>query len=168
MGVSTPAPPVDSERSDDALLAPGGADWRKRLDAGEGDNPAPRVVANARHRSGQEFPVELVFIPVPLSQSLEMSRLLEVLGIGASDDEKLSRLRHGHGSALDSMLAAASGKSVDEDDARLAGLVVTFQAAGDAPWADGDAAVPDGTASTPAPVARSAAPPDAQQLLRVG
>ena len=54
----------------------GAGKWKRHL-AGETDRPGARVDATA---VGEGFAVELLVLPVPLSESLEMSRLLEALG----------------------------------------------------------------------------------------
>ena len=147
----------------DAVLASGGGEWRHHLEAGEGPSPSALVEVSARRDDGHNFPVELLFLPVRLSESLELSRLLEVVGSDLAADEKLTRLRRDNATALESMLAAATDSLEGSDDSRLAGLVVTFRALGETPW------VQEPAEPAPQPEAAPAAVgPAEEQLLRVG
>ncbi len=148
----------------DAVLASGGGEWRRHLEAGEGPRPAARVEASAKRDDGNEFPVELLFLPVRLSESLELSRLLEVVSGDEASDDKLTRLRRHNASALESMLAAAGGSLNGSDDSRLAGLVVTFRALGETPWVHEQPTAPMAAPEPPTP----AVGPGEEQLLRVG
>ena len=147
----------------DAVLASGGGEWRHHLEAGEGPSPSALVEASARRDDGHNFPVELLFLPVRLSESLELSRLLEVVGSDLAADEKLTRLRRDNATALESMLAAATDSLEGSDDSRLAGLVVTFRALGETPWVQEPAEPAPQTEAAPAAVG-----PAEEQLLRVG
>ena len=147
----------------DAVLASGGGEWRHHLEAGEGPSPSALVEASARRDDGHKFPVELLFLPVRLSESLELSRLLEVVGSDLASDEKLTRLRRDNATALESMLAAATDSLEGSDDSRLAGLVVTFRALGETPWVQEPAEPATQPEAAPAAVG-----PAEEQLMRVG
>ena len=149
----------------DAVLASGGDEWRRHLEVGEGPRPAARVEASAKRDDGHRFPVELLFLPVRLSESLELSRLLEVVGGDENSDDKLTRLRRHNATALESMLTAAGGSLNGSDDSRLAGMVVTFRALGETPWVHEQPAAPVAAPPGPAPAAVG---PGEEQLLRVG
>ena len=95
----------------------GAGKWASHL-AGEGERPGSLVSATA---VGEEFAVELLVLPVPLSDSLEMSRLLESLGLDLAPEERLARLERDHGNALKLLREPPS-------TGRLAGLVVAYTA----------------------------------------
>lgn len=100
-----------------------GAEGWVRYLAGEGEPPHPRVEATA---VGEDFPVELLVLPVPLSESLEMSRLLEAMAPDLTPHERLDRMGRDHPAALERVSARAEGSPWDSD--RLAGLVVAYTA----------------------------------------
>ncbi len=147
----------------DAVLASGGGEWRRHLEVGEGPSPPARVDASGKRDDGHKFPLELLFLPVLLSESLELSRLLEVVGAELSPDDKMERLRRDHPAGLESMVAAATDSRPESDDSRLAGMVVSYRPLGETPWA-----------AEPPPAAAAATPKAAaigvgeEQLMRVG
>jgi PAS domain S-box-containing protein len=147
----------------DAVLASGGGEWRRHLEVGEGPSPTARVDASGKRDDGHKFPIELLFLPVLLNESLELSRLLEVVGSDLSPDEKIQRLRRDHPAALDSIVAAATDSRADTDDSRLAGLVVTYRPLGETPWTEGPPPAPAGEPSKPAAIGVNE-----EQLIRVG
>jgi len=91
--------------------------WKQHL-AGEGPRPESRLSGTA---IGEGFDVELLVFPVLLSESLEMSRLLEALAVGLTSQERLERIERDHPKALGSLVHPPS-------DGRLAGLVVAYTA----------------------------------------
>ena len=96
------------------VVVTGAGKWKRHL-AGEGDRPGSRVSAKAVEG---DFEVELLVLPVPLSQSLEMSRLLEGLG---PDSPPKQQLEHDHAEALNVLRDPPSSGD-------LAGLVVAYTA----------------------------------------
>lgn len=95
----------------------GAGKWASHL-SGEGERPGSLVSATA---VGEDFAVELLVLPVPLSESLEMSRLLEALALDLSPEERLARLERDHANALKVLREPPS-------TGRLAGLVVAYTA----------------------------------------
>ncbi len=150
----------------DTLLASGGSKWRRRLEAGEGEYPGPAVEADAKHSEGREFPMELLFLPVLLSESLDFSRLLEIVAADLSDESKLSRLKRDHSPAFEAVAGAATGTRQTPEDARLAGMVLTFRPLVETPWTD----EPEETEPDPGPLppASPAVGPTEEILVRVG
>ena len=140
----------------DALLASGGGEWRRHLD-GEGPQPMPALEATARRGDGSEFDVELLILPVPMSRSVDASRLLQAMGSDLSPADRLARLEHEHPSVLDCFTAAARGEERTEE--RLAGLIVTFSAP--------DEVLPPEPEPEPVPAAPVVGPTE-DSLLRVG
>lgn len=150
----------------DALLASGGSNWRGRLESGEGEYPGPVVEAEAKHSDGREFPLELLFLPVLLSESLDFSRLLEIVVAEGSDESKVARLKRDHSAAYEAVAGAATGTRPTSEDARLAGMVLTFRPLTETPWTEEqEEAEPD---SGRLPAAPPAVGPTEELLLRVG
>jgi PAS domain S-box-containing protein len=148
----------------DALAAPGAVEeWKRRLDTPK-DPPVGVIAARARHRDGQEFDVEWLVVPVWLSNSLELSRMLEVVGVEGPADAKLARLQRDHPTALTAVRAAVVGAAGEPDDP-LAGFILAFRARGETPWTD---APPEPAAPEPEPTAAAVVGPSDEQLLRVG
>ena len=149
----------------EALAVPGAVeDWRRRLDTPD-DPPIGVVEARARHRDGQEFELEWLVVPVWLSNSLELSRMLEVVGVEGPSDSKLARLERDHAAALGAVRAAVAGTNAREPEDPLAGFVLAFRARGETPWAD---APPEPPAPEREPIAPAAVGPSDEHLLRVG
>jgi PAS domain-containing protein len=70
---------------------------------------AGRVETIVRHQGGREFPSAFMFIPVPMTHSLEFNGLLEALESDRPRDAIVQRIRSHYGPVLDWIAAAASG-----------------------------------------------------------
>ncbi len=99
------------------VVVAGAGKWKRHL-AGDGDRPRSRVAGTAVDGG---FEVELLVLPVPQSDSLEMSRLLEALGSDPSSQGQLAKLERDHAGALKVLRDPPSSGS-------LAGLVVAYTA----------------------------------------
>jgi PAS domain S-box-containing protein len=99
------------------IVVAGARRWERHL-AGDGERPPSQVSATA---VGEGFAVQLLVLPVPLKDSLDMSRLLEVLGGDRTPEERLRQIERDHGRALEALRDPAR-------DGRLAGLIVGFTA----------------------------------------
>jgi PAS domain S-box-containing protein len=150
----------------ESLAVPGTAEeWRERLQTPE-DPLIGIVKGSGRHVDGHEFDLEWLIVPVWLGQSLELSRMLEVIGAEGSAERRRVLLERDHAAALEAVRAAAAGTSTGADD-RLAGFVLAFRALGETPWVEA-ALAPPPPETEPRPVAAAVVGPNDEQLLRVG
>jgi PAS domain S-box-containing protein len=86
-----------------------------------------RVTAGTRLRDGREIEVELVFIPVRMSQSLEFNGFLSALEQMSAAALSVERLRSGHYGVVDWIEASMNGEGTLDDDELAAGTIVTFR-----------------------------------------
>lgn len=110
--------------------------WESFLAEREGDPPPARFAVQARHCDGAEFPLELTFVPVRLSQGSEFSFFVRDLTADLPSGAKLARLRRDHKEVLQSISSALQKGTPLEPEERLAGVLVAYAATGPTPWVD--------------------------------
>lgn len=86
-----------------------------------------RLTAGMRLRDGREIEVELVFVPVRMSQSLEFNGFLSALEQMSAAALSVERLRSGHYGVVDWIEASMNGEGTLEEDELAAGTIVTFR-----------------------------------------
>ena len=113
---------------------------------GIGDETPPaagRVQAEARHQDGESFRVELTFIPVPMSHSLEFNGFLESLESDRPAEAVLRRVNSQHSDVLDWIGSVVTDGVPLHSDELTAGTIVAFRPLEEIAWlgddADGDA-----------------------------
>jgi hypothetical protein len=113
-------------------------------------------LAKCHRYDGSELELGLTFVPVPMSQSLEFTGMLETLEAGAPADVTLDRLHRRHSPVIEWMAACLAGEAHLEEGELSAGTIIAFRPTDESEWGEegtGDAepAVPaDGRAEAPA------------------
>ena len=110
--------------------------WERYLTNREGDPPPARFSVRARHCDGMDFPLELTFVPVRLSQGSGFSFFVRDLTADLPPGAKLARLRRDHKDVLQSISSALSHGTPLDPDERLAGVLVAYAPTGPTPWVD--------------------------------
>ncbi|HEY8769279.1 MAG TPA: hypothetical protein VIM03_01975, partial [Thermoleophilaceae bacterium] len=111
----------------------------------------------AHRRDGRELEVDLTFVPVPMSQSLEFTGMLEALETGGGADVMIDRLYDRHASVVEWMAGCLGGHSEIAADELIAGTIVAFRPVDDGVWDELDP--PDASPDHAEPSA--VPPPDA-------
>ena len=99
----------------------------------------------AHTADGREVPVNLTFVPVPMSQSLEFTGFLEGLETGGPPEAMLDHMRDRHAAVVDWIDAVLLGEAELGEDELIAGTIVSFQPLDESLWeetTDEPAAVP--------------------------
>lgn len=107
-----------------------------------------RVETALERRDGMQVDLELVFVPVRMSQSLEFNGFLGALEQGAAGALSVERLRRGHTGVVDWIEAAIAGEGRLAEDELTAGTIVAFRPLGDVPLVESEE---DETEAVPEP-----------------
>lgn len=125
---------------------------------------AGRVQAKAHHQNGEKFRVELTFIPVPMSHSLEFNGFLESLESDRPTESVLRRVNSQHSDVLDWIGSVVTDGVPLHSDELTAGTIVAFRPLEEIPWMDeADDVAPAGT---PQPALADAVDKAAEVLAR--
>ena len=92
-----------------------------------------RLETEARRKDGHKLQVELVLVPVLMSQSLEFNGFLEALEISAPRGNALEQLGRSHRAVLDWISSAIAGHAEVDDGSMAAGTIVAFRSLTDPP-----------------------------------
>jgi hypothetical protein len=92
-----------------------------------------RLETEARRKDGHKLQVELVLVPVLMSQSLEFNGFLEALEISAPRGNALEQLGRSHRAVLDWIGSAIAGHAEVDDGSMAAGTIVAFRSLTDPP-----------------------------------
>ncbi len=127
-------------RRAELLLGLSGADaaGRQLMEAfGAGDEKSPaagRVSVKGHHQGGEKFRVELTFIPVPMSHSLEFNGFLESLESNRPTESVLRRVNSQHSDVLDWIGSVVTDGVPLHSDELTAGTIVAFRPLEEVPW----------------------------------
>jgi PAS domain S-box-containing protein len=152
------------------VLGVGGADAAGRplletFGAPDAEAPAAgRMQLKARHPSGKKFRVELTFIPVPMSHSLEFNGFLESLESDRPTESVLRRVNSQHSDVLDWIGSVVTDGVPLHSDELTAGTIVAFRPLEEIPWQTPDEPAP--TAGRPEPGLADAVDKAAEVLAR--
>jgi PAS domain S-box-containing protein len=102
-----------------------------------------RLTATAKLRDGRELEVELVFVPVRMSQSLEFNGFLSALEQMSAAAMSVDRLRSGHYGVVEWIEASMNGEATLAEDELAAGTIVTFKPTGAVDFFDDEGADDD-------------------------
>jgi PAS domain S-box-containing protein len=131
------------------------------------DTEAPaagRLQVKAHNQDGQEFKVELTFIPVPMSHSLEFNGFLESLESDRPTESVLRRVNSQHSDVLDWIGSVVTDGVPLHSDELTAGTIVAFRPLEELPWQK--PGEPEPTAGKPQPALADAVDKAAEVLAR--
>jgi PAS domain S-box-containing protein len=95
---------------------------------------AGRLQIDARHHEAGQFCVELTFIPVPMSHSLEFNGFLESLESDRPTESVRRRVNSQHSDVLDWIGSVVTDGVPLHSDELTAGTIVAFRALEEVPW----------------------------------
>lgn len=125
---------------------------------------AGRVSAKAHHQNGDKFRLELTFVPVPMSHSLEFNGFLESLESDRPTESVLRRVNSQHSDVLDWIGSVVTDGVPLHSDELTAGTIVAFRPLEEIPWLDDDEGEP--AAGKPQPALADAVDKAAEVLAR--
>src|SRR5918993_3202606 len=111
--------------------------WRRFLAAGDPPHARALVEVTARHdASGEDFPLEAVFVPVKLDEGFDFSLFLEDLSFELPMNLMLLRMRQQHPVVVRALRAALDAEPQNWDGWRTAGTMVAFRPLAPTPWVE--------------------------------
>src|SRR5688572_27355546 len=111
--------------------------WRRFLAAGDPPHARALVEVTARHdASGEDFPLEAVFVPVKLDEGFDFSLFLEDLSFELPMILMLLRMRQQHPVVVRALRAALDAEPQNWDGWRTAGTMVCFRPLAPTPWVE--------------------------------
>src|SRR5204862_4831992 len=96
----------------------------------------------AHNQSGDKFKVELTFIPVPMSHSLEFNGFLESLESDRPTESVMRRVNSQHSDVLDWIGSVVTDGVPLHSDELTAGTIVAFRPLEEIPWLAAPEAAP--------------------------
>src|SRR5262245_589314 len=121
------------------LLAPNvaadAAGWRAFLENGDAPTTRAQVEVVAKHaETGDDFPLEVVFVPVKLDEGFDFSLFLEDLGFELPLNLMLLRMRQQHPVVVRALHQALEPEPQPWEGWRTAGTLAVFRPLAATPW----------------------------------
>jgi PAS domain S-box-containing protein len=111
--------------------------WRKFLESGEPPKMrALQEVTSVHGPEREEFPLEMVFVPVKLDEGFDFSLFLEDLSFELPRNLMLARMRQQHPVVVRALRTALEAEPQPWDGWRTAGTMVAFRPLQPTPWVE--------------------------------